>query len=139
MMPASYRNIICSSHQLPCINRTGALAFFHLLPMHSFFILENIRKLTVFGCFQGVGKGCIGNKWIKCVGLRPTTLLKKRLWLRCFPVNFAKFLGTSFLTKHSVGCFCLFYHDHYHKELANFFFSVSVFFWRQLFSIMVRT
>ena len=24
--------------------------------------------------------------------LRPATLLKKRLWYRCFPVNFAKFL-----------------------------------------------
>ena len=30
-------------------------------------------------------------------GLRPATLLKKRLWYRCFPVNFAKFLGTPFL------------------------------------------
>ena len=29
--------------------------------------------------------------------LRPTTLLKKRLWHRCFPVNFAKFLRTPFL------------------------------------------
>ena len=26
----------------------------------------------------------------------PATLLKKRLWPRCFPVNFAKFLGTPF-------------------------------------------
>ena len=30
-------------------------------------------------------------------GLRPSTLLKKRLWHRCFPVNFAKFLRTPFL------------------------------------------
>ena len=30
-------------------------------------------------------------------GLRPATLLKKRLWHRCFLMNFAKFLGTSFL------------------------------------------
>ena len=28
----------------------------------------------------------------KVAGLRPTTLLKKRLWHRCFPMNFAKFL-----------------------------------------------
>ena len=28
------------------------------------------------------------------------TLLKKRLWYRCFPVNFAKFLRMSFLTEH---------------------------------------
>ena len=26
----------------------------------------------------------------------PATLLKKRLWHRCFPVNFAKFLRTTF-------------------------------------------
>ena len=30
-------------------------------------------------------------------GLRPATLLKKRLWHRCFAVNFAKFLTTPFL------------------------------------------
>ena len=27
-------------------------------------------------------------------------LLKKRLWHRCFPVNFAKFLGTPFIKEH---------------------------------------
>ena len=30
----------------------------------------------------------------KVTGLRPATLLKKRLWHRCFPVNFEKFLRT---------------------------------------------
>ena len=30
----------------------------------------------------------------------PATLLKKRLWHRCFPVNFAKFLRTPFLTEY---------------------------------------
>ena len=29
----------------------------------------------------------------------PATLLKKRLWHRCFPVSFAKFLRTPFLTE----------------------------------------
>ena len=32
----------------------------------------------------------------KVAGPEPATLLKKRLWHRCFPVNFAKFLGTPF-------------------------------------------
>ena len=32
-----------------------------------------------------------------CVGLRPATLLKKRLQHRCFPVNFVKYLRTPFL------------------------------------------
>ena len=30
-------------------------------------------------------------------GLGPAALLKKRLWHWCFPVNFAKFLRTTFL------------------------------------------
>ena len=33
----------------------------------------------------------------KVAGLRPATLLKKRLWHRYVPVNFAKFLRTPFL------------------------------------------
>ena len=36
----------------------------------------------------------------KVAGLMPATLLKKRLWHKCFPVNFAKFLRISFLTEH---------------------------------------
>ena len=32
----------------------------------------------------------------KVVGLGPTTLLKKKLQHKCFPVNFAKFLRTPF-------------------------------------------
>ena len=38
-------------------------------------------------------------------GLKPATLLKKRLWHRCFPVNFAKFLRNLFLQNTSSGCF----------------------------------
>ena len=36
----------------------------------------------------------------KAAGLRPTTLLKKSLWHRCFPANFVKFLRTPFYTEH---------------------------------------
>ena len=43
---------------------------------------------------------------VRKVCLRPATLLKKRLWHRCFPVNFAKFLRTPFLQNTSGGCFC---------------------------------
>ena len=32
----------------------------------------------------------------KVAGLRPATLLKKRLWYGCFPVNFVKLLRTPF-------------------------------------------
>ena len=34
----------------------------------------------------------------KVAGLRPATLLKKRLWHRCFPINFVKLLITPFLS-----------------------------------------
>ena len=33
-------------------------------------------------------------------GLKPANLLKLRLWHSCFPVNFVKFLRTSFLIEH---------------------------------------
>ena len=36
----------------------------------------------------------------KVAGLRLATLLKKRLWHRCLPVNFATFLRTPFFTEH---------------------------------------
>ena len=36
----------------------------------------------------------------KFTGLRAATLLKKRLWKTCFPVDFAKFLKTPFVTEH---------------------------------------
>ena len=36
----------------------------------------------------------------KVAGLRPVTLLKKRPWHRCFPVNFVKLLRTPFIIEH---------------------------------------
>ena len=59
--------LICRSSHRRCSVRKG--------------VLRNFSKLT--------GKHL-------CL-LQPATLLKKRLWHRCFPVNFAKFLGTPFL------------------------------------------
>ena len=41
----------------------------------------------------------------KVTGLRPSTLLKKRLQRKCFPVNFAKFTRTTFLKEHLWGLF----------------------------------
>ena len=38
----------------------------------------------------------------KVAGLKPATLLKKRLWWRRFPVNFVKFLKTPFLTENII-------------------------------------
>ena len=53
-------------------------------------VLRNFTKFT--------GKHLCQSLFFNNVaGLRPATLLKKRLWHRCFPVNFAKFLRTPFL------------------------------------------
>ena len=53
-------------------------------------VLRNFTKFT--------GKHlCQSLFFNKVAGLRLATLLKKRLWYRCFPVNFVKFLRTPFL------------------------------------------
>ena len=53
-------------------------------------VLRNFAKFTGKHLYQGLF-------FDKVAGLRPTTLSKKKLWHRCFPVNFAKFLRTTFL------------------------------------------
>ena len=55
-------------------------------------VLRNFEKFT--------GKQLRQNLFNKVAGLRPATLLKKRLWHRRFPVNFAEFLRTPFLREH---------------------------------------
>ena len=55
-------------------------------------VLRNFAKFT--------GKHlCQGLFFNKLAGPRPATLFKKRLWRKWFPVNFAKFLRTPFLTE----------------------------------------
>ena len=52
-------------------------------------VLENFTKFT--------GKHlCQSLFFNKIAGLKPATLLKKRLWHRCFSVNFANILRTPF-------------------------------------------
>ena len=56
-------------------------------------VLRNFAKLT--------GKHlCQGLFFNKVAGLRPATLLKRRLWHRCFLVNFLKFLRPTFFIEH---------------------------------------
>ena len=71
---------------------------------------KSTRKFLFFWCRssrpQVLCKKVILRNFAKLTGknlnqsLRPATLLKKKLWHRCFPVNFAKFLRTPFLTEH---------------------------------------
>ena len=56
-------------------------------------VLRNIAKFT--------GKHLCQSLFFNNVaGLRPVTSLKERLWHTCFPVNYSKFLRTSFFTEH---------------------------------------
>ena len=53
-------------------------------------VLKNFAKFT--------GKHQSQNLFFnKVTGVMPKALLKKRLWHRCFPVNFSKFLRAPFL------------------------------------------
>ena len=56
-------------------------------------VLRNFTKFKGKHLYQSVF-------FNKVAGLRPATLLKKRLWHRCFPVNFVEFLRTPFFIKH---------------------------------------
>ena len=58
-------------------------------------VLRNFTKFTAKHLCQSLF-------FNKVAGLKPAKLLKKRLWHRCFPVNFAKFLR-----KPLDECFCI--------------------------------
>ena len=58
-------------------------------------VLRNVAKFTGRHLCQSLF-------FNKVASLRSATLLKKRPWHMCFPVNFAKFLRTYFLQNTSV-------------------------------------
>ena len=62
------------------------------------FNVKTNKLLTNMFCFAKFTEHlCHCLYFNKVAGLRPATLLKKRLWRKCFTVNFAKFLRTPFL------------------------------------------
>ena len=80
---------------------------YFIIPMRKLFIFRSSRP-DVF-CKKGVLKNltkltgkhrCQSVFFNKVTGLRPATLSKKRLWHRCFPVNFVKFLRTPLFIEH---------------------------------------
>ena len=125
----------------------SSVFFLTLTVLHTFFIVCNLSNLSLYlfsinktatllsnsrssrsevFCKKGVIRNFakfIG-KYLrqslfcnKVAPLRPATILKKRLWDRCFPVNFAKFLRTPFSQSTSGGCFC---NSHYAILQASF-------------------
>ena len=80
------------------------------MPLHCTLHREKARSnhLEVF-CEKGVLKNfteltreylCQSLFFNKVACLRPLTLFKKRLWGRCFPVNFVKLLKTPIFIEH---------------------------------------
>ena len=95
-------------------------------------ILSNFAKFT--------GKYLCQSLYFNKVG--PATLLKKRLWHRCVPVNFAKFLRTPFLKKTSgqlllymnnLGKFTLLFLQFYQSSSISYVEIVAHFFLSQIF------
>ena len=69
--------------------------------------LSVIFNTTEFTCFprpEAVVRGCSVKKVFLEISQNsqtpPATFLKKRLWHKCFPVNFAEFLRTAFFIEH---------------------------------------
>ena len=64
-----------------------------------------VRRCSVKKLFLEISQNsqentCVRVSFLIKLQATPATLLKKRLWQRCFPVNFAKFLRTPFLKEH---------------------------------------
>ena len=73
----------------------------HSFPMHSFSRSSHWRCSVKIGVLKNYTKStgrhlCQSVFYNKVAGLRSATLFKKRVWHRCFPVSFGKFLRTPF-------------------------------------------
>ena len=101
------------------INNYLQISEFFLVSVHSIFPSEKANSIAYFTlCHFAVSMQCRSSRtevFCKkcalrnvakftgkhlCQSLFRTTLLRRRLWHRCFSVNFAKFLRTPFLTEH---------------------------------------
>ena len=70
-------------------------------PKHSSLVWRcSIEKVFLEILQNSQENTCAGVSFLIKLQARPATLLKKKLWHRCFPVNFAKFLRKSFFTEH---------------------------------------
>ena len=95
----------CTAHTSLCY-LSVLLYVQHLLPHHHCYYSEAVVRRCAIkkGVLRNFGKFTGKHLWRslffnKVVGLRPATLFKKRLWHKCFPMSFAKFLRTPFVTE----------------------------------------
>ena len=102
---------ICQRLLLHCTHTTHCylsvlLYIQHLLPHHHCYYSEAVVRMcsiktVFFEILQNSQENnCARAFFNKVAGLWPASLLKKRHWYKSFPVNFAKFLRTSFVTEH---------------------------------------
>ena len=114
--------------QMTCPQILNYLLSIYLSPFRYLIKISRSNHPEVF-CKKGVlgnftkfkGKHqCQGLFFNKVKGLRPATLLKKRIWHRYFPVNYTKFLRTNFL-KNTSGRLFLFLNNHRALRLAECF------------------
>ena len=93
-------------------------------------VLRNFAKFTGKHLCQGLFSN-------KLAGLRPATLLKKRLLHRCFPLNCAEFLGTPFFIEHLrwLLLVCVVYLMLMQEAYLTFYFHVMSHFARKLGSL----
>ena len=108
-----FLKILQYSHKNSFFNKNAglqALSFIKKILEHRCF-LRTLRNFHLNSRPEVFRKKGVLRSFTKFTGryLRPATLLKKRLWHRCFPVNFAKFLKTPFLQNTSGDCFFLFW------------------------------
>ena len=87
-----YKTIICKLQSI--YTSWKILLAQHLVYREKFF-------LRIVQCVhRGVARSSLLEVFCKKRCSWPANLFKKRLWHRCFPVNFAKFLRTAFLPEH---------------------------------------
>ena len=106
------RNLSISSNDLSNKNASSSRNFYKQRISDSYFFIKTKQNKKLLLKWLLTGTQC-----------SEATLLKKRLWRRCFPVNFAKFLRTPILQNTSGGCFWMPFHhfvnNSYHKRFRH--------------------
>ena len=86
-----------------CFQRSLGQRAMPLSPIRSSHRRCSVKKGVLGNFAKFTGKHLCQRLFLnKVVGLRPAALLRRSLWDRCFPVNFAKFLRRSLLQNNSV-------------------------------------
>ena len=92
----SFKKLALSRRKRPCEDLTV-----HFKKCRSSRLEVFSKKLVIKNFTKFSGKYlCQSIFFNKVAGLRPATLLKKRLWHSCFPENFVKFLRAPLFTEH---------------------------------------